>query len=227
MLIQIPDVLTLDELNRCRQMLQKAQWIDGKVTAGHQSSLAKNNLQLAEDDKYARQMGDIIQNAVVKHPLFFSAALPRFIFPPLFNCYQHGGSFGIHVDNAMRKIPGTSQYMRTDVSCTLFFTNPDEYEGGELVIQDTYGSQSVKLPAGHAIVYPSTSLHKVMPVTSGARVASFFWMQSFIASDHQRRMLFDLDQSIQKLSGQLGNTHDQVISLTGLYHNLLREWSDM
>lgn len=227
MIIQIPNLLTLDQVNHCRQLLQKAQWIDGKGTTGHQSAHLKNNLQLDESDPTAKEMSQLISQAALNHPLFFSAALPRTIYPPMFNCYQNGGTFGTHVDNAIRKHPDTQQLLRTDVSCTVFFTNPEEYEGGELIIQDTFGTQAVKLAAGHAILYPSTSLHKVNPVTQGARVASFFWVQSFIASDEQRRLLFELDQNIQKLTTQLTSTHESIISLTGIYHNLLRQWGDL
>lgn len=227
MLIHIADLLSLDQVNQCRHILQNAKWIDGKITTGHQSRHNKHNLQLAEGDADAQLMSNLIADAAHQHPLFFSAALPKTIYPPMFNCYQHGGTFGTHVDNAIRKSPQNQQYLRTDVSCTLFLTNPDEYEGGELIIQDTFGTQEIKLPAGHAILYPATSLHKVQPVTSGARVASFFWVQSFIASDEQRRILFDLDQSIQKLGQALNVDHAEVIQLTGIYHNLLRQWSQV
>lgn len=226
MLIQIPNVLSLDELNHCRTLLEQADWIDGKVTAGHQSAQAKHNLQLPEQSATAQELGGIIIEALNKNPLFIAAALPKQIFPPLFNCYQHGGSFGVHVDNAIRKLPNSTQSIRTDLSATLFFTNPNEYDGGELIIEDTYGAQSIKLPAGHLILYPSTSLHKVTPVTSGARVASFFWLQSLIREDAQRSILFDLDQSIQKLNQDTPN-HPSIIQLTGVYHNLLRQWAEV
>lgn len=227
MLLHIPNLLSLEQVNDCRSILQHATWADGKATTGHQSAHLKNNLQLAENDPDALKMNKMIRDAALKHPLFFSAALPKKIYPPMFNCYQHGGTFGTHVDNAIRKHPETDEYLRTDVSCTLFLTNPDEYEGGELVIQDTFGTQAIKLPAGHAIVYPSTSLHRVNPVTFGARVASFFWVQSFISSDEHRKLLFELDQSIQHLTTELGATHSQVITLTGIYHNLLRQWGEV
>lgn len=227
MILHIPNLLSLDELNHCRQTLSQAEWTDGKATTGYQSAHLKNNLQLAQDSQQALELGQIIQNAANANPLFFSAALPKTFLPPLFNCYQHGGNFGMHVDNAIRRHPQLNQYLRTDVSCTVFLTNPDEYDGGELVIEDTFGTQEVKLPAGDAIVYPSTSLHQVNPVTEGARIASFFWVQSFVSSDAQRQILFDLDQNIQKLTIELSATHEQVISLTGIYHNLLREWSDL
>lgn len=227
MILHIPNLLSLDELNHCRQTLNQAEWVDGKMTTGHQSAYLKNNLQLAQDSQDALQLGQIIQQAANSNPLFFSASLPKTFLPPLFNCYQHSGSFGMHVDNAIRRHPLLNSYLRTDVSCTVFLSNPEEYTGGELVIEDTFGTQEVKLPAGDAIVYPSTSLHMVNPVTEGARFASFFWVQSFIASNAQRRILFELDQNIQKLTVELSATHEQVISLTGIYHNLLREWSDL
>jgi PKHD-type hydroxylase len=226
MLIQIPNVLSLDELNHCRGLLEKADWIDGKVTAGHQSAQAKHNLQLPEQSATAQELGGIIIEALNRNPLFIAAALPKQIFPPLFNCYQNCGSFGVHVDNAIRQLPNSTQCIRTDLSATLFFTNPDEYDGGELIIEDTYGAQSVKLPAGHLILYPSTSLHKVTPVTSGARVASFFWLQSLVREDAQRSILFDLDQSIQKLNHDTPS-HPSIIQLTGVYHNLLRQWAEV
>lgn len=227
MLLHIPNLLVLEEINQCRQLLQQAEWIDGNLSAGHQAAHLKNNLQLTQDSKEACLMGKIISQAFLNHPLAFSAVLPKSILPPMFNCYQHGGHFGQHVDNAIRKNTLTSDYIRTDVSCTVFLTNPNEYEGGELLIEDSFGPQSIKLPAGHAIIYPSTNVHQVLPVTQGARIASFFWVQSFVASDTQRQMLFNLDQNIQKLTQALGATNTEVISLTGIYHNLLREWSDL
>ena len=226
MLIQIADVLTLDELNDCRAALREADWVDGKVTAGHQSAKAKKNLQLPEESEISKKLGAIIIAALNRNPLFIAAALPKQIFPPLFNCYQHGGSFGVHVDNAIRRLPNSDQHIRTDLSVTLFLTNPDEYEGGELLIEDTYGAKSVKLPAGHLILYPSTSLHKVNPVTNGARVASFFWIQSLVREDAQRTLLFDLDQSIQQLNVATPE-HPSLVQLTGVYHNLLRMWSNL
>lgn len=226
MLIQIPNVLNLEQVNECRTALTHAQWIDGKVTAGHQSAQAKHNLQLPEESEVAQYIGAMITEALSQQPLFIAAALPKQIFPPLFNCYQAGGNFGLHVDNAIRQLPNSTQRIRTDLSATLFFTNPDEYEGGELLIEDTYGAKSVKLPAGHMILYPSTSLHKVSPVTKGTRIASFFWIQSLIRDDTQRSILFDLDQSIQKLNQDVSQ-HPSIIQLTGVYHNLLRQWSDI
>jgi PKHD-type hydroxylase len=226
MLLHIPDVLTTEQVTDARRKLDEAEWIDGRVTAGHQSSRAKNNQQLPEDSPTARQLGDVILAALQRTPLFISAALPMRVFPPLFNRYQGGQSFGTHVDNAIRHVPGTVHRIRTDLSATLFFSNPEEYDGGELMVEDTYGVHSVKLPAGHLILYPSTSLHHVRPVTRGARIASFFWIQSMVREDAERALLFDLDSAIQQLSN---GEPDQpaVVSLTGVYHNLLRRWAQV
>ncbi|MGH8434593.1 MAG: Fe2+-dependent dioxygenase [Pseudomonas sp.] len=227
MMVHIPKVLTPEQVADCRRLLQQAQWIDGKATAGFQSAMAKDNLQLPEDAPQARQMGELILQALGRNPLFVSAALPSKVFAPLFNCYQGGQSFGLHVDNAVREVRGTGERIRTDLSATLFFTNPDEYDGGELLVEDTYGAHSVKLPAGDLILYPSTSLHRVNPVTRGARVCSFFWLQSMVRDDGQRSLLFDLDSSIQQLNSELGAGHASSVQLTGVYHNLLRRWADL
>lgn len=226
MLLHIPDVLTADQVAQARQMLDAAQWIDGRVTAGHQSARAKDNQQLPEDHPTARQLGDLILAALQRNPLFIAAALPLRVFPPLFNRYQGGQSFGNHVDNSIRQIPGTAHRIRTDLSATLFFSAPEEYDGGELMVEDTYGLHSVKLPAGGLVLYPSTSLHHVRPVTRGARVASFFWLQSMVRDDGQRTLLFDLDNAIQRLNQDVPN-HPSAVQLTGVYHNLLRRWADM
>jgi len=226
MLLQIPDVLTAEQVTQCRQALDKADWIDGNVTAGHQSMRVKNNMQLPEEHPVARQLGDVILAALEGNPLFMAAALPSKVFPPLFNRYQGGESFGAHVDNAIRQVRGTPHRVRTDLSATLFFSSPDEYDGGELLIEDTYGVHNVKLPAGHLILYPSGSLHHVRPVTRGARVASFFWIQSMVRDDGQRTLLFDLDMAIQGV-GQDAPDHPSVLSLTSVYHNLLRRWADV
>ena len=226
MLLQIPDVLTPDEVAIARQRLDAAAWIDGRVTAGHQSAKAKDNLQLPEDSPVARQIGDEILAALQQNPLFIAAALPARVFPPLFNRYQGGQSFGNHVDNAIRHVPGTPIRIRTDLSATLFLAGPDEYDGGELVIEDTYGVHSVKLPAGHLVLYPSSSLHHVRPVTRGARVASFFWIQSMVRDDGERTLLFDLDSAIQQLT-QISVDHPAAVPLTGVYHNLLRRWAEV
>jgi len=224
MLIAIPDVLTREQVQAARQALDAAAWIDGKVTAGRQSARAKDNLQLAETDPVARELGDLILQQLQRNPLFVSAALPLRIFPPLFNRYQGGQSFGNHVDNAIRQVGGTPHRIRTDLSATLFFADPEDYDGGELVIEDTYGVHNVKLPAGHLILYPSTSLHAVRPVTRGARVASFFWIQSMVRDDGQRTLLFDLDSAIQRVAAD--TDHPAVVQLTGVYHNLIRRWAD-
>lgn len=226
MLIQIPNVLSVEQVAKCRQMLEEADWIDGRVTAGHQSGKAKDNMQLPEDHQTAIAIGDLIMAQLEKNPLFVTAALPRKIFPPLFNRYQSGQSFGIHVDNAVRQVTGTEHRVRTDLSATLFFSNPDEYEGGELIIEDNYGVQKIKLNAGSLILYPASSLHQVAPVTNGARLASFFWIQSMVRDDGQRTLLFDLDMSIQRINQELPN-NPSIIQLTGVYHNLLRRWADV
>lgn len=225
MLLKIPNVLTAEQVRECRQLMDQAQWIDGKVTAGYQSAQAKNNIQLPEDSDAARRMGDMIISALGQNLLFMSAALPLKIFPPLFNCYQGGHSFGTHVDNAIRPVKGTPHKVRTDLSATLFLSEPDEYEGGELVMEDTYGVHSAKLPAGHLVLYPSTSLHHVTAVTRGARLASFFWIQSMVREDSERALLFDLDMGIQRLRQEHPQSQTEV-SLTGVYHNLLRKWAD-
>lgn len=225
MLISVPDVLTKSEVREFRQILDRTEWIDGKTTAGFQSARVKDNAQLPEAHPVARELGDRILGAVEQNPLFVAAALPYKIFPPLFNRYAGGQSFGDHIDNAIRRVGGTKVYVRTDLSVTLFLCEPEEYEGGELVIRDTYGDHRVKLPAGHLVLYPSRSLHHVEPVTRGARVCSFFWLQSFIRDDSQRALMLDLDLAIQRLAGDVPE-HKSVVDLTGVYHNLLRTWSE-
>jgi PKHD-type hydroxylase len=226
MLLQIPDVLTTEQVAQCRQTLEQADWIDGRVTAGYQSARTKDNLQLPEDHPAARQLGELILAALQSNVLFMAAALPLKVFPPLFNRYQGGQSFGTHVDNAIRQVAGTPHRVRTDLSATLFFTGPDEYDGGELLVEDTYGTHNVKLPAGSLILYPSTSLHHVCPVTRGARIASFFWIQSMVRDDGQRTLLFDLDMAIQRIAQDVPD-HPSAVQLTGVYHNLLRRWADV
>ena len=226
MLLQIPDVLTTEQVAQCRQTLEQADWIDGRVTAGYQSARTKDNLQLPEDHPAARQLGELILAALQSNVLFMAAALPLKVFPPLFNRYQGGQSFGTHVDNAIRQVAGTPHRVRTDLSATLFFTGPDEYDGGELLVEDTYGTHNVKLPAGSLILYPSTSLHHVCPVTRGARIASFFWIQSMVRDDGQRTLLFDLDMAIQRITQDVPD-HPSAVQLTGVYHNLLRRWADV
>jgi PKHD-type hydroxylase len=219
-------VLTVDQVLRARQLLHDADWVDGRVTAGHQSARAKDNMQLAEGSPAAREVGAMILAALEQSALFISAALPARVFPPLFNRYQGGQAFGTHVDNAIRQVTGTPHRIRTDLSATLFFTGPDEYDGGELVVEDTFGTHTVKLPAGHLILYPSTSLHHVRPVTQGARIASFFWIQSMIRDDGERTLLFDLDVAIQQINSG-GGDQSAAVQLTGIYHNLLRRWADV
>jgi len=207
-------------------MFDSAEWIDGRSTAGHQSARAKHNMQLPEGSEAARQVGEMILSALGRNALFVTAALPARVFPPLFNRYQGGESFGTHVDNAIRQVSGTGFSIRTDLSATLFFTSPEEYEGGELVVEDTFGTHSVKLPAGHMILYPATSLHHVRPVTRGSRIASFFWIQSMVRDDGERTLLFDLDMAIQRLNQQNAE-HPVAVELTGVYHNLLRRWANV
>lgn len=226
MLIQIPDVLSAEQVAHARRLLEAAEWVDGKVTAGHQSAQAKHNMQIPEGHPVARELGDLILNALGQNPLFITAALPKHVFPPLFNRYSGGQSFGNHVDNSVRTIPGTGHRIRTDLSATLFFSAPDEYDGGELRVEDTYGVHSVKLPAGSLVLYPSTSLHHVTPVTRGARICSFFWLQSMVRDDGDRTLLFDLDAAIRSLNHSHPN-HPVSVPLTGVYHNLLRKWADL
>jgi PKHD-type hydroxylase len=225
MLLQIPDVLSAEQVEDARGRLESAEWVDGRVTAGRQSAMAKDNMQLPEDHPVARELGEIILTALHRNPLFVSAALPARVFPPLFNRYRGGQSFGNHVDNAIRHAT-TGLRIRTDLSCTLFLAEPEEYDGGELVIEDTFGVQSIKLPAGHMILYPATSLHHVRPVTRGARLASFFWLQSMIRDDAQRTLLFDLETAIQRLSIDVPQ-HPANVQLTAVYHNLVRQWADV
>ena len=225
MILSIPDVLTGEQVSHARRLLDEAAWVDGRVTAGHQSARTKDNLQLDENDPLARQLGDQIVTALQRNPLFISAALPLRVFPPLFNRYEGGQSFGNHVDNAIRQsISGMR--IRTDVSATLFLSEPDEYDGGELMIEDTFGVHAVKLPAGHMVLYPASSLHHVRPVLRGARVASFFWLQSMVRDDGQRTLLFDLDNAIRRVAGEIPESPAPV-QLTAVYHNLLRRWAEM
>lgn len=226
MLVHIPQLFTRDEVLRIRAALEQAEWLDGKVTAGYQSSQAKHNLQLAENHPLAVELREAIVQRLQCNALFMSAALPRTIFPPLFNCYRAGDGFGNHIDNAVRKIPGTGERVRTDLSSTLFFSDPDEYDGGELVIQDTYGNHEIKLPAGDLVLYPATSVHQVRPVTRGMRLASFFWTQSLVREDSQRALLLDMDVAIQSLTRDLPE-HPALVQLTGSYHNLLRRWAEV
>lgn len=226
MLIAIPDIIDHAGLARVRGLIDAGEWVDGNVTSGRQSALAKRNQQLAEDSAAARDAGAIILDALSQAPLFIAAALPLKIFPPLFNSYEGGETFGIHVDNAVRLRRGSDLRVRSDLSATVFLEDPETYDGGELVIEDQFGVQQVKLPAGHMILYPSSSLHKVEPVTRGRRVASFFWIQSMVRDNEARRTLFDLDMAVQQLGERVGQDDRGIIQLTGVYHNLLRRWAD-
>jgi PKHD-type hydroxylase len=225
MLLAIPDVLSAEQAAQARKILDSAQWVDGKVTAGHQSAQVKDNQQLREGDPEAQQLGELILTALGQNAMFISAALPLRVFPPLFNKYTGGQSFGTHVDNAIRQVPGTGHRIRTDLSATLFLAAPEEYDGGELVVEDTYGVHSVKLPAGHLVLYPATSLHHVRPVTRGARIASFFWIQSMVRDDAERTLLFDLDTAIQSVNRE-APASQSAVQLTGIYHNLMRRWAE-
>jgi PKHD-type hydroxylase len=226
MMLAIPEVLDAAGVARVRELIDSAEWEDGNATSGHQSALAKRNRQLREDNAVAKEAGRLVLDALGRSPLFIAAALPLKIFPPLFNRYEGGEAFGTHIDNAVRIHRGSEFRVRTDLSATLFLEPPDAYDGGELVVEDNLGAHSVKLPAGHLLLYPASSLHRVEPVTSGARVASFFWIQSMVRDDSARTLLFDLDQSIQSLAGDRGQDDREVIRLTGIYHNLLRRWAD-
>ncbi len=226
MLLHIPNVLTSAELARCRDLLSSAPWEDGRATAGHQSAKVKANLQLPQECAEARDAGAIVVKALERSTMFTSAALPRYVFPPLFNKYEHGMSFGAHVDNAIRPIPGGSGRIRTDLSATLFLSAPKEYDGGELFVEDTYGTREVKLPAGDMILYPATSLHRVEPVTRGARLASFFWIQSMVRDDSERRLLFELDNAVVTI-GVGEPDHPVIAQLTAVYHNLVRKWGEV
>lgn len=226
MLVAIPDVLDAAAVARVRGILDTAEWIDGNETSGPQAALAKRNQQIPDDSAAAREAGAIILDALGRTPLFVAAALPAKVFPPLFNRYAGGQAFGVHVDNAVRIKRGTDFRIRSDLSATLFLEDPDRYDGGELVVEDLFGDHRVKLPAGHLVLYPASSLHRVTPVTQGARVASFFWIQSMIRDDGARRILFDLDRGVQTVAADRGQNDPAVVQLTGVYHNLLRRWAE-
>jgi len=226
MMLHVPEVLSADEVRKIRAALDAADWVDGRETVGAQGAQVKRNRQLPEHSAVGRELGGMILAALARHPLFFAAALPLRFVPPLFNRYEGGEHYGFHVDGSVRALPGTAQQLRTDLSCTLFLGDPGDYDGGELEVVDTYGTHEVKLPAGDLILYPSTSLHRVQPVTRGARVCSFFWLQSMIRDDGRRSMLFELDQTIQKLRARHGE-NEETVALTGHYHNLLRMWSEV
>ena len=225
MMLHIPNVLTREQVAAMRAAIDAADWVDGRATVGSQGAQVKRNRQLPESSPVALEQGRIVQQALLASSLFFAAALPLRIVPPLFNRYSGGETYGLHVDGSVRNVPGSPLRLRTDVSSTLFLCDPEDYDGGELVVVDTYGTHEVKLPAGDLILYPSTSLHRVEPVTRGERVCSFFWTQSLVRDDARRTMLFEMDQTIQKLRDRLGET-DETVSLTGQYHNLLRMWSE-
>ena len=224
MLVVLPDVLSPDQVRQVRAIVDAAEWVDGNVTSGAQAKLAKRNRQLAEDSAAAKQAGGMILDALGRNGLFIAAALPAKVLPPMFNRYEGGETFGSHVDNAVR-IKGDFR-MRADLSATLFLEPPESYDGGELVVEGAFGSQAVKLPAGHMVLYPSASLHRVEPVTRGQRTASFFWIESMVRDNEARRALFELDQSIQSLGGRVGQGDAAIVQLTGVYHNLLRRWAD-
>jgi len=231
MLIVIEKVLTAEQVAAARQRLAAAEWVDGRVTAGYQAQEVKRNAQLAEDSTVARKLGEVVLAGLARSPRFMSAALPLRVFPPMFNSYAGGQTFGTHVDTAIRQLVTTGQRIRTDLSATLFLTPPEEYDGGELIVEDSYGEKSVKLAAGDMVLYPATSLHRVEPVTRGNRVSSFFWIQSMIRQDAHRTLLFDVDESIQRLArseqAQEVEVKKTSVQLTGVYHNLLRQWAEM
>ncbi len=228
MLVAVPAVLSADQLAEIRRLVNGGKWEDGRATAGQQSELAKRNLQLPAASEAARAAAELILSALSGSGLFMSAALPHRVFPPLFNRYDasHGHGFDNHVDNAIRYLPDGSGRLRTDLSATLFLSDPDDYDGGELIVEDMYGAHSVKLPAGDLVLYPSTSLHRVEPITRGSRIASFFWVQSMVRDDGQRSLLLGMDAAIRTLAGKVGDEDPAVVSLTGTYHNLLRRWAD-
>ena len=226
MLIDIADVFTADEVDEMRTRLLAEPWVDGKVTAGQRSARDKFNRQLNEESALGVLFGQRILTRLSENALFMSAALPKRIYPPLFNRYSVGEAFGFHIDNAIRGIKGVRERVRTDLSATLFLTDPQSYDGGELVIRDTFGERSVKLPAGHLVLYPGTSVHKVNPVTCGERVAAFFWIESLVREDSQRSLLLDMDVAIQRLNAQQADD-ESLLQLSGVYHNLLRRWSDV
>lgn len=225
-MLRIPNLLNVDQVVQARALIDAASWIDGAVTAGYQSTQAKHNVQLAEGSPAAREVGAMIETALANNPLFVSAALPAKVYPPLFNRYEGGHAFGAHIDNAIRQLRGTNFRIRTDLSATVFLCDPNDYDGGELVVEDTYGAHSVKLPAGDMILYPASSLHHVTPVTRGARTASFFWIQSLVRDDAARTTLFQMDTALQALGSKTGQDDPSIVQLTGIYHNLLRRWAD-
>jgi PKHD-type hydroxylase len=226
MLVHVPKLLSPDELSLLRARLAKAQWVDGRVTAGHQSAKAKRNLQLPENGADASELGAVVVRALERNSLFMAAALPRHVFPPLFNRYDEGMGFDAHVDNAVRQVGTSPLRLRTDISATLFLSAPEDYDGGELIVEDSFGTQGVKLAAGDMVLYPATSRHRVAPIVRGSRLASFFWIQSMVAEDSERALLFDLDRAVVELS-QAVPDHPALVRLTAVYHNLVRKWARM
>ncbi|WP_158885747.1 Fe2+-dependent dioxygenase [Rhodanobacter sp. L36] len=224
MLLHIPDVLNREHVMQLRSALEAADWTDGRETVGPQGAAVKQNRQLSDASPLRRELGAIVLAALAKHPLYHAATLPLRTLPPRFNRYEGGGHYGFHVDGAVMALPDAEQ-LRSDISCTLFLSEPDDYDGGELIVNDTYGEHEVKLPAGDLIVYPSSSLHRVQEVTRGTRLASFFWVQSLIRDDSRRRILFELDTSIQTLTHS-GADAAALLQLSGVYHNLLRQWAE-
>ncbi len=226
MVVRIAPLLSADELAAIRERLEGASWTDGRLTAGYQSAAVKSNLQLPQNEAAAREAGDLVLKALERSALFVSAALPRHVYPPLFNRYESGMAFGNHIDNALRPVPGTPHRLRTDLSATLFLSAPHEYDGGELRIEDTFGARAVKLQAGDLVLYPASSVHRVEPVTRGVRTAAFFWVQSLVRDDAARSLLFELDTTIRDLTAGAAD-RDCLVRLTGCYHNLLRRWADL
>jgi PKHD-type hydroxylase len=224
MMLHVPEVLDREQVADLRRRLDGADWTDGRATVGSQGAQVKRNRQLPESSPLALELGRLVEAAMAKNPLFFSAMLPARTMPALFNRYEGGEHYGLHIDGSVRGIPGSTLLLRTDVSCTLFLSDPDTYDGGELVVVDTYGTHEVKLPAGDLVLYPSSSLHRVEPVSRGMRTSAFFWVQSMVADAGRRRMLFELDQIIQKLRARIGDC-EETVGLTGHYHNLLRQWA--
>ena len=224
MLLHIPDILDREQLRQLRAALDTADWTDGRETVGAQGAQVKRNAQLPDASPLRRQLAETVLAALAKHPLYHAATLPLRTLPPRFNRYEGGGEYGMHVDGSVMALPNGEQ-LRSDISCTLFLSEPDDYDGGELIVSDTYGEHEVKLPAGDAIIYPASSLHRVQPVTRGARLAAFFWVQSLVRDDSRRRLLYELDAAIQRLVAT-GADRDAVLQLTGIYHNLLRQWAE-
>src|SRR5277367_2407866 len=231
MLITIAQVFSKEQIAEARQQLLAGEWVDGRVTAGYQAQEVKRNTQIAEGSPAHHAVGEMVLKGLARSKRFMSAALPLRVFPPMFNSYASGHTFGTHVDTAIRQDARTGQRIRTDLSATLFLTEPEDYDGGELIVEDSYGVHSVKLPAGDMVLYPATSLHRVEPVTRGARVSSFFWVQSMVRDDGQRTLLFDLDTAIQRIAAsenaQATGVKESSVQLTGVYHNLLRQWAEM